>query len=206
MACSGVGLLGEQMRLAVRSRASRGESGASAVEFALLLPIFVMLTFGTLTGGIAFWHHIELTQGARDAARLGATFPISTVPLSEPCEDQRAEKTIDCWLTMVAEVAATESGWGSLADVNDPDSGAVICVAYVAGPGDTISTKNAIAGEKQSDNLPSDNSAPCFKDDQPESRVQVFVRRDAEFNAVLFNSDLELRTRSSIPYERRDTT
>jgi TadE-like protein len=188
------------MRLTVRSRASRGDAGASAVEFALLLPIFVMLTFGTLTGGIAFWHHIELTQGARDAARLGATSPISAVAPAPS-----GEKTIGDWLTMVATVAATESGWGGLADVSAADSGAFICVAYVSGEDGSISTNRMIVGVvKESDGLL--ESGGCFADDRAESRVQVLIRRDAELNAVLFNSDLELRTRSSIPYERRDTT
>jgi Flp pilus assembly protein TadG len=188
------------MRLAVRSRVSPGDAGASAVEFALLLPIFVMLTFGTLTGGIAFWRHIELTQGARDAARLGATFPIST---AEPAPS--GEKTISDWLAMVATVAATESGWGSLGDVSAPDSGAFICVAYVSADDGLVDTNRMTVGSvKESDDLL--ESGGCFADGRVESRVQVLVRRDAELNAVVFNSDLELRTRSSIPYERRDAT
>ena len=187
------------MRLAVRARASRGDTGASAVEFALLMPIFIMLTFGTLTGGIAFWHHIELTQGARDAARLGATFPISTVTPAPI-----GEKTITDWLDMVANVAANESGWGGVADVAPPNSGGFICVAYVAGEGDFLTTERLTIGtSRASDGLASPGDG-CFDDDLTEGRVQVLVRRDAELNAVLYSSDLELRTHSSIPYERRD--
>jgi TadE-like protein len=186
------------MRLAVRTRAPCGDAGASAVEFALLMPIFIMLTFGTLTGGIAFWHHIELTQGARDAARLGATFPISTVTPAPT-----GEKTINDWLDMVADVAANESGWGGVADVEPPDSGGFICVAYVAGEGDLLTTRRLTVGtSRASDGLAAGDS--CFDDDLTDSRVQVLVRRDAELNAVLYSSDLELRTHSSIPYERRD--
>lgn len=188
------------MRLAVRTRAPRGDTGASAVEFALLMPIFIMLTFGTLTGGIAFWHHIELTQGARDAARLGATFPISTVTPAPV-----GEKTMTDWLNMVADVAANESGWGGVADVAPPDSGGFICVAYVAGEGDLLTTARLTFGaSRASDGLLASPDGPCFDDDLTDSRVQVLVRRDAELNAVLYSSDLELRTHSSIPYERRD--
>lgn len=189
------------MRLAVRIFVPRADAGASAVEFALLMPIFIMLTFGTLSGGIAFWHHIELTQGARDAARLGATFPISTV---DPAP--AGEKSIGDWLTMVATVAATESGLASLPDVDAAGSGAFICVAYVAAADDPIPTSRQIAGiSRPSDGLASAGEG-CFADDLTEGRVQVLVRRDAELNAVLFNSDLELRTHSSILYERRDTS
>jgi len=188
------------MRLAVRSRAPCGDTGASAVEFALLMPIFIMLTFGTLTGGLAFWHNIELTQGARDAARLGATFPISTV-----APPPTGEKTITDWLDMVADVAANESGWGGVADVAPPDSGGFICVAYVAGEGDLLTTDRLTIGtSRASDGLAPSASDGCFEDDLTDSRVQVLVRRDAELNAVLYSSDLELRTHSSIPYERRD--
>jgi hypothetical protein len=194
--------LGEQMRLAVRNLVRRrADTGASAVEFALLMPIFIMLTFGTLSGGIAFWHHIELTQGARDAARLGATFPISAV---DPAPT--GEKSISDWLTMVATVAATESGWSSLADVNAAGSGAFICVAYVAAENDPIPTSRQIAGiSRPSDGLAAAGDG-CFADDLAEGRVQVLVRRDAELNAIVFSSDLELRTHSSILYERRDTS
>jgi Flp pilus assembly protein TadG len=188
------------MRLAVRTRAPRGDTGASAVEFALLMPIFIMLTFGTLTGGIAFWHHIELTQGARDAARLGATFPISTLTPAPT-----GEKTITDWLNMVADVAANESGWGGVADVDAPNSGGFICVAYVAGEGDSLVTARTTVGtSRASDGLAASEDDGCYADGLTDSRVQVLVRRDSELNAVLYSSDLELRSRSSIPYERRD--
>jgi hypothetical protein len=187
------------MRLAVRTRVPRGDTGASAVEFALLMPIFIMLTFGTLTGGIAFWHHIELTQGARDAARLGATFPISTVTPAPI-----GEKTMSDWLDMVADVAANESGWGGVADVVPPDSGGFICIAYVAGEGDFLTTtRKTIGTSRASDGFASPANG-CYADGLTDSRVQVLVRRDSEINAVLYSSDLELRTHSSIPYERRD--
>jgi hypothetical protein len=188
------------MRLAVRTRDPCGDTGASAVEFALLMPIFIMLTFGTLTGGIAFWHHIELTQGARDAARLGATFPISAVT-----PPPAGEKTMTEWLDMVADVAANESGWGGVAEVAPPNSGGFICVAYVAGEGDVLPTERLTIGtSRASDGLLPSSTDPCFEDDLTDSRVQVLVRRDSELNAVLYSSDLELRTHSSIPYERRD--
>lgn len=46
----------------------RGERGASAVEFALVLPLLVLFLFGILQFGIAFTR----TQGMEAAAREGA--------------------------------------------------------------------------------------------------------------------------------------
>ena len=48
------------------------EKGASAVEFALVLPVFVMLVFGIFQFGIAFNNWIAITHAAREGARLAA--------------------------------------------------------------------------------------------------------------------------------------
>lgn len=50
----------------------KNEKGASAVEFALVLPIFVMLVFGIFQFGIAFNNWIAITHAAREGARLAA--------------------------------------------------------------------------------------------------------------------------------------
>ena len=48
----------------------RGQEGASAVEFALLLPLLVLLLFGFIEFGFAFNTRIQATNAAREAARL----------------------------------------------------------------------------------------------------------------------------------------
>ena len=48
------------------------QKGASAVEFAILLPIIVMLAFGIFEFGIAFNNYISITHAAREGARLAA--------------------------------------------------------------------------------------------------------------------------------------
>jgi hypothetical protein len=50
--------------------AGRGQDGAAAVEFALLLPLLVLLLFGFIQFGIAFNTRIQATNAAREAARL----------------------------------------------------------------------------------------------------------------------------------------
>jgi Flp pilus assembly pilin Flp len=48
---------------------SRQEDGAAAVEFALLLPLLVLLLFGFIQFGTAFNTRIQATNAAREAAR-----------------------------------------------------------------------------------------------------------------------------------------
>lgn len=48
------------------------ESGAVAVEFALLLPVLMLLIFGLIDFGRALNAQITLSQAARDGARLAA--------------------------------------------------------------------------------------------------------------------------------------
>jgi Flp pilus assembly protein TadG len=48
------------------------ERGAAAVEFALLLPILLIIVFGLIDFGRALNAQITLTQAAREGARLAA--------------------------------------------------------------------------------------------------------------------------------------
>ena len=49
-----------------------GEKGASAVEFAIILPILVLLVFGIIQFGLVFNKYIAITHAAREGARLAA--------------------------------------------------------------------------------------------------------------------------------------
>jgi Flp pilus assembly protein TadG len=46
------------------------EDGAAAVEFALLLPLLVLLLFGIIEFGLAFNTRIQATNAAREGARM----------------------------------------------------------------------------------------------------------------------------------------
>ena len=60
-------------------RAGRGrESGAAAVEFALLFPLFLVLVFGVIDFGLAINHQSLMNNAAREAAREGVFNPDST--------------------------------------------------------------------------------------------------------------------------------
>lgn len=79
-------------RVARRTRPVLGERGAALVEFAVLLPLLVLLTFGIIEFGIAFNDFISVRNGTREGARLGVvddvknapSCPISGMPYSPP--------------------------------------------------------------------------------------------------------------------------
>jgi Flp pilus assembly protein TadG len=53
----------------MRMRSTAGERGAAAIEFALILPILVILVFGVIEFGRVFNAQISITNAAREGAR-----------------------------------------------------------------------------------------------------------------------------------------
>lgn len=51
---------------------SRDERGAAAVEFALILPLLVLLLFGISQFGLTFSQWLQLEHAAREGARWGS--------------------------------------------------------------------------------------------------------------------------------------
>ncbi|MEN8114205.1 MAG: TadE family protein [Actinomycetota bacterium] len=75
-ASSGIALA-EQSNVSTRWRGpmfrlfrKKREEGASAVEFALVLPIFILLVFGIMEAGWVFSQQVEVRNAAREGARL----------------------------------------------------------------------------------------------------------------------------------------
>lgn len=155
----------------------RDSTGAAAVEFALLVPVFVMLAFGMFSGAVVAWQKIEVTQAARDAARFGSTYPIGDTTDLQP----------------VADVAARQAGWASLAEVPTVDNG-VVCVALITPSGNLRLTSGTWAGA---------SGSRCFDDgSRSDSRVQVYIQRTGEVDAVLYRGTPVLRSGTTMPYER----
>jgi len=55
-----------------RRRRIRDEDGAVAVEFVLLLPVLIVILFGIISFGIAFWKMEIYVSAAREGARYAA--------------------------------------------------------------------------------------------------------------------------------------
>jgi hypothetical protein len=58
--------------LARRTAAATPVRGQGVVEFAIILPVFLMLLLGVLEFGFAFDHHLTLEYATREGARTGA--------------------------------------------------------------------------------------------------------------------------------------
>jgi len=60
-----------------KSTPLRREHGQTMVEFALTLPVLLMLVLGIAQLGVAFNHYIQLTDATRAGARFGAPLDCS---------------------------------------------------------------------------------------------------------------------------------
>ena len=70
----------------------RSESGASAVEFALLLPVLMLILFGIIEFGFALYKQAVLTNASREGARLGIVQSVPPITLAA------VQATIDSYL------------------------------------------------------------------------------------------------------------
>jgi len=58
---------------------STGEIGASAVEFAIILPVLLILVFGIIEFGFAIYDKTMITNASREGARAGIVFRVPPV-------------------------------------------------------------------------------------------------------------------------------
>ena len=164
----------------VAGRRAHGDSGASLVEFALILPIFFTLLLGMFTGGLAYTRKLSVTDATREGARYGATLPLS------------AAANTDAWLQQVAGVAVASAD----GELDPGESGAFVCVAYVPGTG------TARRFEKTGTATPVLSDGTCFTDGRAnESRIQVVGRRTSKLELLVWADDLTLSSRSVVRFE-----
>jgi Flp pilus assembly protein TadG len=96
-------------------RRSKGERGASLVEFALVLPVLAVLIFGIIDFGFAFNSYIELRSGSREGARMAAVNNHCTLtPTVSPC-------TLGDDAQRDALITKTRARTTGLANANDVD-------------------------------------------------------------------------------------
>lgn len=162
----------------IRRQDGAGDRGAAAVEFALLMPVFLVLTFGAITTGTAVSHKSALTQAARESARFGATLGL--------------DSGIDTWLTKVKSAVVGAAG-------SDFEGGSPYwCVAYVA--------PLAITGQQVTRSLsstsPLSTTTPCFTDARTDAHVQVQLRRTSDLDLGITTMGLKLDSKSISRFER----
>src|SRR5829696_7870602 len=170
-------------------RVRRGDKGASAVEFALLFPVFMVLAMGTIAAGTAFSKQINVTQAARETSRYGATYDIA------------AAGGIDDWLAAVDQ-AATESSGDAASPLGGYD---YRCVAFVTT--DSSGNVDPSMSRYREDGGPTTNGAcPGGTQDAaiPDTDyVQVAIARNSGFFIVFANPTIQLDGLSFSPYEAK---
>ncbi len=91
----------------------RDERGVALVEFALVLPVLIMILLGLITGGLVLNEKQQMTYATREGARYAAT-----IPAGQPFAS-------GTWATNVRDLIVQRSD-GAL-------SAADVCVALVEG-------------------------------------------------------------------------
>lgn len=161
--------------------ARRGsDRGAVLVEFALVLPVLMMLLLGMVSGATAWNQSQALGQGARVAGRYASTLPLPS-PADAPAMDGWLDGAVDRAISASEGVMTTGT------------AGRTVCVAYVdpagSAPDKTFSRTIDPAGTRTS------GVAPCFGDGQgdTERRVQVILKRDGFLDIGFYRQALNLR-------------
>jgi Flp pilus assembly protein TadG len=107
-----------------RCRDRLSQSGTAAIEFALVFPMLLALTYGAIVYGYTY----VLQQSINFAAQQGAQVAVATVPTAS------ASGTLTAQLTNAATAVTTALNWlpaGQAARVSVPTTGATNC--YAAG-------------------------------------------------------------------------
>jgi hypothetical protein len=173
-------------------RRGRGDDGVAVVEFALIMPILLVLMLGMFTGAMAWNQSQALGQGARIAARTGSTMPR---PIPEAAQTQL--QVDEAWLDGLIDRAVAASEGEMAATV----SGRVVCVAYVdpAGtdPDLTVSRTLTGAGTRIS------GTTPCFADGQGDTaqRIQVVMERAGRIDTGFYRIPMTIRRTAVYRYE-----
>lgn len=134
-------------RLAGRSTANfarfaRARDGASAVEFALVAPLFLALTFSIIEGGYFYFVESAVEAANAKAARLIRTGQAQTTALSRDAFFNEICDVVDIFGDCATQLTVDVSRFGSFsalaADIaapvcRDADPDAVDAIPYAAG-------------------------------------------------------------------------
>jgi hypothetical protein len=165
------------------------EDGAALVEFAIVLPLLLIIVFGIISFGLIFNDKLSLTDGAREAGRFGATLAVTNFATPPDSMQQ--------WLDAITARAVADAT-GSL-DAGVPNR--TICVAYVH-PDGTAGVDETRRRLESGGSITYSNDS-CFDDGRPndERRVQVQLGRDADLEAIFVSMTISLTAESVTRFE-----
>ncbi len=124
----------EKARRPSRWHGLKGQNGGVALEVALILPVFLLLLFGIVDFGHAWYMKQELTSASREAARYGTRF--QTDPSGVHIPPNTLSPSISSWVTSKyasllpsdANLTATPTGTGYTSGLAGDDL-SVTCTA-----------------------------------------------------------------------------
>ena len=172
------------------TRRRRGERGASLVEFALLLPLFMMMVLGMFSGGMAYNRKNSITNATREAGRYAATLPVGNFA------------DLDAWLDSVYQFTTSAADKDLATDVD----GRRICIAYVYPAGTSASppkdeTRRRVWTTSNTPDTTDGNT--CFSDGRPnnERRIQISASRKSKIEILVTSWGADLNTQSLTRFE-----
>lgn len=107
------------------ARRRRRQSGAHAVEYAIIFPVFFALLYGTIAYGLIFTMRLGLQHAAEEGARAGLRFPGPILEDGVPVDALRARELA------AVNVASQQSSW--LNGLSTPTPLAGFCPAGTEG-------------------------------------------------------------------------
>lgn len=110
------------MHFRPRLRGRRTSQGQSLVEFALVLPVFVLLLAGMIDFGLGLYSYMSLQSAAREGARLGVT----------DCTRD------DCATTVSSRVTASSAGLAPTVTVTCTSAAGATIACSSTVPGDSV--------------------------------------------------------------------
>lgn len=116
-----------------RLRRARGDDGASAVEFALVVPLLLLVVFGIINFGVVFSQQLSLNNAVREGARRAVVAdpaaPRSCDEIVTSVQNQLSGLALD---PTAVEVAVSTDGFTS----DQPCPGGYTSTTFSGGGGD----------------------------------------------------------------------
>lgn len=113
---------------------ARGRSGAAAVEFALVLPIFLLLLFGIIQFGSVLFLHNNMVNAAREAVRR-----MSVAEMTEAEAEAYVQNYLADWnLTFDADATEPPATTDVTMQISVPAADAALINFPIAWPGNLV--------------------------------------------------------------------